>query len=105
MQQLHSQVSELKGVVNSHSEAEARFAMERSALTKQVETLNDEIVRLQRRLESVEADNRRMMQVGAFLITTAAHTRLTNLLTKLPPLSPRRPFRRTRTPYGKLTPC
>lgn len=63
MQQLHSQVSELKGVVNSHSEAESRFAMERAALTKQVEALNDEIVRLQRRLESVEADNRRMMQV------------------------------------------
>ena len=62
VQQLHSQVAELKGVVSSHSEAEQRFAMERAALTKQIETLNEEIVRSQRRLEAVEADNRRMMQ-------------------------------------------
>jgi len=63
VQQLHSQIAELKGSVNSHSDNEQRFAMERTALTKQVETLNDEIVRSQKRLEAVEADNRRMMQV------------------------------------------
>lgn len=62
-QHLHSQVAELQGVVNSHSDAEQRFAVERLALKKQVETLNEEIVRSQQRLEAVEADNRRMMQV------------------------------------------
>jgi chromosome segregation ATPase len=63
-QHLQSQLAELQGVVSSHTESEQRFAMERTALTKQIETLNEEIVRAQRRSEAVEADNRRMMQVS-----------------------------------------
>jgi chromosome segregation ATPase len=89
-QHLQSQLAELQGVVSSHSESGQRFAMERTALTKQIETLNEEIVRAQRRSEAVEADNRRMMQVSCFLFfplfLTPLLLYLRRALCLLPPL-------------------
>jgi len=61
-QQLQSQVAELKGHLGAVSGSEARWASERISLGKQVESLNDQLIQSQRRIDSVDADNRRMMQ-------------------------------------------
>jgi len=62
VQQLQGQVAELRGVANSHASVESRWAAEKGALSRQLESMNDELVRSQRRIEALEADNRRMMQ-------------------------------------------
>ena len=62
VEQLHDQVAELRGRVNATSTAEMRWAAERAALNRQVEALNEELVRTQQKVEAVEADNRRLMQ-------------------------------------------
>ncbi len=62
VQQLHGQVAELRGVVNANASTESRWNAERVALNRQLETLNEELVRTQQKVDAVEADNRRLMQ-------------------------------------------
>ena len=62
MQNLHEQLAELRGIVDSHNTAEKRWMTERSSMVQQLETINDEMVRSRGNLEAVEADNRRLMQ-------------------------------------------
>jgi predicted nuclease with TOPRIM domain len=59
---LHSQVAELKGIVNAQTYSESKWANERAALQQQQEQLNVALVSGQQRLDAVEADNRRLMQ-------------------------------------------
>ena len=61
-QHLQSQVSELKGQVVAMSGTETRWAKERISLGRQIETLNDQLIQAQRRIDAVDADNRRLMQ-------------------------------------------
>ena len=62
IQQLQEQVTDLKGVADSHALTEKRWAAERSTMVKQIETANDELKRGRNRVDAVEADNRRLMQ-------------------------------------------
>ena len=62
VQQMHGAIAELKGMVAAHSVTEKRWAAERASQLKQLETVNDELVRTRNRVEAVEADNRRLMQ-------------------------------------------
>lgn len=62
IQQLQEQVTDLKGVTDSHALTEKRWVAERSTMVKQIETANDELVRSRNRVDAVEADNRRLMQ-------------------------------------------
>ena len=55
-------VSELKGQVVAMSGTETRWAKERISLGRQIETLNDQLIQAQRRIDAVDADNRRLMQ-------------------------------------------
>lgn len=71
MEKLNTQVAELKGSVSSYAQLETRFAAEKASLSKQVEALNDELIRAQRRSDAVEADNRRLMQEAVGLRQSA----------------------------------
>lgn len=62
VQQLHEQVAELKGLTSANSAAEARFVGERASMSKQISLLNEELVNEHKKTDSIEADNRRMIQ-------------------------------------------
>lgn len=62
VQQMQGAIAELKGMVQAHGITEKRWAVERASQLKQLETFNDELVRARNSIESVEADNRRLMQ-------------------------------------------
>ena len=62
VQQLEGQNAELRGQLTSTALLEARWAAEKSALTRQAELMNEQLVRYQQKFDAVEADNRRMMQ-------------------------------------------
>lgn len=61
----HSQneVAELKGVINGYEASQQRWLSERSVLHKQLEKMSDEIKISERKVEAIEADNRRVIQV------------------------------------------
>ncbi len=61
VQNMNGQIAEMKGLINSHSVTEKRWAQERSNQLKQLEALNDELIRTKKGVESCEADNRRLM--------------------------------------------
>jgi chromosome segregation ATPase len=61
-QQLREQLEQARSSLSAHSQMEARWTAERLALRAQTESLNERLVRLQEKLETVESDNRRMMQ-------------------------------------------
>lgn len=58
--QLQDKVAELQGVVAAQAAAETRWRGERAALVSQLDTLNDQLVRAQHKMENIEADNRKM---------------------------------------------
>mmetsp|Transcript_2324 Transcript_2324/g.3663 ORF Transcript_2324/g.3663 Transcript_2324/m.3663 type:complete len:1405 (+) Transcript_2324:94-4308(+) len=58
---LQGQMAELQGALSAQSAAENRWRSEKSALLAQLDTLNDQLVRAQNTIESIEADNRRLM--------------------------------------------
>jgi len=62
VQQLEGQNAELRGQLSSTQLQEARWAAEKSALTRQAELMNEQLVRYQQKIDAVESDNRRMMQ-------------------------------------------
>lgn len=62
-QQMQDRISDLTGQVSALSGAETRWSVERASLGQQIEDLNEQLVRAQRTIEVVVADNRRMMQV------------------------------------------
>lgn len=61
-QQLSSQVAELKDKLGSRGEADNRLATEKLSIARQLESTNEQLVQSHRRLDTVEADNRRLMQ-------------------------------------------
>ena len=61
VQNMNGQIAEMKGLINSHSVTEKRWAQERSNQLKQLEAVNDELIRTKKGVESCEADNRRLM--------------------------------------------
>jgi hypothetical protein len=63
MQQLHSDIAELRAQLNDKANAADREAFDRVSLIRQIETLNSQLVSSAQTCESVEADNRRMIQV------------------------------------------
>ena len=68
MHQLQDRVAELQGVVAAQTAAEARWRAERAALLSQLDTLNDQLVRAQHKIEAMEADGRRMAQVNKVIL-------------------------------------
>lgn len=62
---LQEKVADLQGVVAAQTAAETRWRGERAALLSQLDTLNDQLVRSQHKIEAVEAENRKMAQVLA----------------------------------------
>ena len=62
IQAIHSTNAELKGQLNALLDAEAKWASDRVSLGRQVEALNGQLISNQRHLDSVEADNRRVLQ-------------------------------------------
>jgi hypothetical protein len=50
--------------VNALIAAENRSSVEKSSLNKHIETLNETVVKYQRKIDVLDADNRRLMQVG-----------------------------------------
>ena len=64
MNELHGKIAELKGELGAQYAADNRSIIEKSSLNKHMETLNESMVKYQRKLDAVEADNRRLMQVG-----------------------------------------
>ena len=62
IQQMHGQMSELQAVVSAHSVTEKRWSSEKSAMVRQLETVNDQLIRTKNKVDAVEADNRRLMQ-------------------------------------------
>ena len=61
--QQSDEISELRGMVDYHNHAESRRMSEKLSFSKQLETLNDQLVNAKQKLEGVEADNRRSLQV------------------------------------------
>lgn len=61
--QLQEKVADLQGVVAAQGAAETRWRGERAALLSQLDTLNDQLVRSQHKIEAIEAENRKMAQV------------------------------------------
>ena len=59
---LQEKIADLTGVVDAQGAAEARWRAERAALLSQMDTLNGQLVRAQHKIESMESDNRQMMQ-------------------------------------------
>ena len=72
-QQLQSQVAELKGQLGAVSGTEARWAAERISLGRRVESLNDQLIAGQRRIDALNADNQRLMQESLGLRKTNSH--------------------------------
>ena len=62
-QHLNERVAELTGVVNAHSMAESRWTVDKASMENQIEEMNDELVKAQKHIEAVVADNRRLIQV------------------------------------------
>lgn len=62
IQQLQEQVNELRGINSNLGGSESRWHAERISQTRQIERINDELVRSQREKEVLEADGRRTMQ-------------------------------------------
>ena len=54
---------ELSSKVQSFQHLEERWAIEKSALTNHIELLNDSVIDMQRNVEAIENDNRKMIQV------------------------------------------
>ncbi len=50
--------------MNALIAAENRSSVEKSSLNKHIETLNETVVKYQRKIDVLDADNRRLMQVG-----------------------------------------
>lgn len=67
---LSRQLQDCQELLKSQSSALQNHAQERAGLQTQVVQLNELVVQLQRKVEAVEADNRRMIQVGASCIIT-----------------------------------
>jgi len=61
-QLLSSKVAELKDQLDTRGARDSRLATEKLSIARQLETTNDQLVQSQRRLDAVEADNRRLMQ-------------------------------------------
>jgi chromosome segregation ATPase len=61
-QQLSSQVAELKDKLDSRGVTDNRLVTEKLSIARQLESTNEQLVQLQHRLDTVEADNRRLMQ-------------------------------------------
>lgn len=61
--ELHGKIAELRGELGAQYAADNRNSIEKTSLNKHLETLNESMVRYQRKLDAVEADNRRLMQV------------------------------------------
>ena len=59
--QLQDKVAELQGILAAQSAAETRWRSERNALVSQLDTLNDQLIRTQHKVEALEADNRKMV--------------------------------------------
>ncbi len=64
MNELLGETAELKGKLEVQKTLEAQWNLERSSLNRHIESLNDAAVKYQRRVDSLEADNRRLMQVS-----------------------------------------
>ena len=62
-QQLRDELAGLRGQLRAQTNSEARWRAERTSLLAQIETLNEQLVRSQHRIDAMEADNRRMMHV------------------------------------------
>ena len=63
MNELYGQIAELKGQVTAQYSAENKSSTEKTSLNKHIEGLNSNLVKYNKKLEVVEADNRRLMQV------------------------------------------
>jgi hypothetical protein len=63
VQQSQNEVAELKGIINGYEASQQRWLSERSVLHKQLEKISDEMGSSERKIEAVEADNRRLIQV------------------------------------------
>jgi chromosome segregation ATPase len=63
MNEMQGVISELKGQLAAHIASENRYMVEKASLNKHIETLNESLVKCQRRTDAIDADNRRLMQV------------------------------------------
>ena len=66
--ELQGRVSELKGELSAQYSVDNRHSSEKSSLNKHVDSLSEGLVKYQRKLDAVEADNRRLMQVWILYI-------------------------------------
>jgi len=60
--ELYGQIAELKGQLTSQHNTEVKSTTEKSSLNKHIESLNANLVKYNKKLEVIEADNRRLMQ-------------------------------------------
>ena len=63
LNELYGQIAELKGQVIAQGNSESKTLLEKTSLHKQIESLNDTVGKYAKKIEAVEADNRRLMQV------------------------------------------
>jgi uncharacterized protein YqgV (UPF0045/DUF77 family) len=61
---LANQLQESRALLQSQSLTLQQQASERAALQTQIVHLNDQLVTMQRKVENVEGDNRRLLQVS-----------------------------------------
>jgi hypothetical protein len=70
IQQLKDEVNELRVTLKSQEQSQQKWHVERSSNTRQVERMNDELVRAQRALEVQAAESRRVVQESHGLQST-----------------------------------
>lgn len=63
IQSLQQDLAEWKGRISSYESSENKWLSEKSSYHRQIDLLGDQIHKSERKVEAVEADNRRLTQV------------------------------------------